>query len=101
MVKIGYIVPLVLVLMGSVLMGSALMGSAVTIAYAQTALWYDNGHDPIDCQDNDPLCCKLLSCPLDHTKYVTGFLQLVGWYLPPCLTHWIPSSLAIYRLTTR
>lgn len=70
MIKFVYIAPLVL----------ALVGSTVTIgiARAQSPPWYDTGHDPIDCQDKDPMCCALIGCPLNEQKYVAGFRPLVG-----------------------
>jgi hypothetical protein len=49
-------------------------------SYPVQALWYNTGHDPIDCQSHDPMCCELIGCPssLNQEKYVGGFRPLIG-----------------------
>jgi hypothetical protein len=52
------------------------------------APWYNMEHTPVDCQVKDPMCCALLSCPLNQDKYVGGFRELVGnWYIINITAH--------------
>jgi hypothetical protein len=80
MIKIVYIVPLVLALMGST---SATLG--LGLAHAQ--LWYNTQTDrAIECSDDEPGNPSpgpdMLGCPYDFMKHVGGFTELVGsWHI--------------------